>query len=309
MPMMSTADPLNSAVASRLGGAVGRVNSAGGDPYMGGGAGGMVDRSRMSNPDPYRPQTSMPQQTSTPNQPLQNNTLGAFNYQKPQRQTNNDQGWFGGQAGNVNARLSQLLNPDYATVRRTDSEISPLFQQIDRQSVQSARQMQQAAAERAAAEGTLQGGGFSSTANQINEQARESAGDRQAELMYNASNRRQGQIDNALGLAANLAEGQQGRNLQREGMDLENEQFWQNLGLQREDLGLRAELGRGDLALRGELGRGDLNLRGELGRGQLAQSGQQISNQNNQFYDRLGFDKSSFEAQMNNNIINQLLGF
>lgn len=239
---------------------------------------------------------------------------------KPQRQVVNDPGIFGGQVAGVNSRLAQLLDPSYADVRTTDRDINPLVQAIDRQSQQSARQMQAQAAERAAAEGTLQGGGFSSTVQQIMEQAREQAGDKQAELMFSKSRERQAQIQQALQLGAGLLDTQQERNLRRELADLQNEQQFQQLGVQRDlgfgDLNLRSALGFGDQDLRRYLGEGDLDLRsrgldlqGELGRGDLSLRGTQVANQNNQFYDRLGFDKSAFEAQMNAAIINNLLGF
>lgn len=246
---------------------------------------------------------------------------------KPQRQAVNDPGIFGQQAAGVNNRLAQLLDPSYSEVRSTDRDVNPLFQSIDRNSQQSARLMQAQAAERAAAEGTLESGGFAGMNQQIMEQARQQAGDQQAQLMWDKSRERQAQIQQALQLGAGLLDGQQERNLKRELADLQNEQVWNDTSLKRDlgfgDLNLRSALGFGDLDVRNrgldiqhELGLGDLDVRRQglslqdkLGTRGLDLQERGMNLDNDYRYDRLGFDRSVFESQMNQNIINQLLGF
>lgn len=273
----------------------------------------------VTSPRPgYQSQYSMsmaPSSQTTPPMTFQSTQMAM-----PRRQSVNDLGAFGGQAGAVNAKLAALLDPSYQDVRTTDRDIAGLVQAIDRTGQQTARMGQAAAAERAAAEGTLQGGGFANEAQQIFEQARQTSGDQIAGVVAQKSSERQGQIMQALQLGAGLIDSQQKMNLERELADLQNAQDWNKTSLQRDlgfgDLNLRSALGFGDLDAKNrgldiqhQLGMGDLSLRERLGMRGLDLQELGLENNNNQFYDRLGFDRGQFEALMNQNMMSQLGGY
>lgn len=275
-------------------------------------------------PAPEMPTWQPPQQTQG-QQTFARGTMNAAQtftptqLTKPQRQVVNEPGKFDQQTEGVNARLAQLLDPSYADVRTTDRDVNPLVQSIDRQSQQTARLMQAQMAERAAAEGTLEGGGFSNMQTQIMEQARNQAGDQTAQLMWDKSRERQGQIQQALQLGAGLIDQNQERNLRRELADLENEQKFQGLSLQRDlgfgDLNLRSQLGNRGMDIQHELGLGDLDVRRQglslqekLGMGDLDLRGRGLDQDDRHFYDELGFNRSKFESDMNARIAGGLFG-
>lgn len=232
---------------------------------------------------------------------------------KPTRQVVNEPGYFGGQAPAVNSALARMLDPSYMDVSTTDRDINPMVQTIDKYGQQTARLAQAQAAERAAADGTLGTGGFANESQQIFEQSREKAGEQIAGLVNEKSRERQAQIMQALQLGGELLDSQMKANLERELADLQNEQEYNKLGLGYADLGLRDKLGTGDLNVRNrgldiqsELGQGDLSLRRYLGDRGFDLQGRELDQNNNQFYDRLGFDRSSFEADLNWRIANGL---
>jgi hypothetical protein len=209
-----------------------------------------------------------------------------------------------------------MLDPSYMDVNTTDRDINPIVQTIDRQGQQTARMAQAAAAERAAADGTLGTGGFANEAQQIFEQSRARAGDQIAGVVAEKSRERQAQIMQALQLGGELLDSNMKANLQRELADLEAAGEYQKLGLGYADLGLRDKLGTGDLNVRNrgldiqhELGRGDLDLRRYLGDRGFDLEGRRLSQDDSHFYDRLGFDRSAFEAEMNYRIANGLTNF
>jgi hypothetical protein len=267
-----------------------------------------------------------PQSFAAPAQQLRASVSSAPAYQTggfnmappaaPKRQVVNEPGYFGNQAPAVNAVLSRMLDPSYMDVNTTDRDINPLVQTIDRQGQQTARMAQAAAAERAAADGTLGTGGFANESQQIFEKSREAAGGQIAGVVAQKSQERQAQIMQALQLGGNLLDSQMKMNLERELADLQAAGEYQKLGLGYADLGLRDKLGTGDLNVRNrgldiqsELGQGDLSLRRYLGDRGFDLQGRELDQNNNQFYDRLGFDRASFESMMNYNVAGRLAGY
>jgi hypothetical protein len=194
-------------------------------------------------------------------------------------QVQNDPGYFGGQAPAVNARIGQMLDPTYQNVSLQDQDIAPLAQSINAQSQRGARRARASAAESAAADGTLNSGGFGAIQRQIEEQARQGAGDQLAGLLWNKSQMRNQNMMDAMGMGGQLVDGQQNRNLQRESTYIDRD--LRNRGMD----------------IQNNLGQGDLNVRNRS-----------IDEQGRQFNDRLGFDRSAFEANMNDRIIQNLLG-
>lgn len=198
----------------------------------------------------------------------------------------------------INDRLGQMLSQDPNRISRTDADVMPMIQAQDALAQREARRARQAAAERAGAEGTLEGGNFAAQVGQINDLYHQRQAAAEAQLMNQQLGQRRAQIMQALQLGSGLIDADTERGLRKELADMQNQQFYQ-------DLGLRADLGFGQL----DLGWAQNALQGELGRGDLSLRGRQLDQQNSQFYDRLGFDQASFEAQMNNAIAQGLMGF
>ena len=131
----------------------------------------------MANPQPLDSDSGGGYDTSRQN--LRTTMMNSFEPPADyggKRRSVNDLGFFGGQAGAVNAKLAQLLDPKYANVSKDDADIRGSIAAHDNEMQKYARMARSQAAERAAAEGTLESGNMAGTVQQIMEQARENYG-------------------------------------------------------------------------------------------------------------------------------------
>jgi hypothetical protein len=208
----------------------------------------------------------------------------------------------------INNQLINILGQDPNNVSITDSDIAPIAQTQDAVFQRQARMARDSAAERAAAEGTLEGGGFSSEVRRIQDAARGQQAQLEAGLVNEKAQERRAQIMQALQLGSGLIDSDTERSLKTELANMDNR-------FRYDDMNSRNRLGYADLDLRGELGRGDLDirrqdlsLRDKLGTGELDLGNRRLDQDQRQFDDRLGFDRTRYESDYNARIAQYLMG-
>jgi hypothetical protein len=184
--------------------------------------------------------------------------------------------------------LINRLNPQQASA--DSASINPAIQANRLSEQRGFDRNRNLLAERAAATGTNNSGGFES---QLLGLAQDRAG-RESAFAGDAVRQEQDRLDrnqnSALGLSGSMLTGQQGLSQQ---MDLAN---------------LDATLRRQGMDLQGDLGRRDLDLRGELGRGGLNNQLLGLLMNNDQFGRSLSQNATQFGASLDQNGIMSLLG-
>lgn len=168
----------------------------------------------------------------------------------------------------LRARLKALGQPG-------DVQSDPTYQnavkQYQLQALRGSDRQRASLAERMAAGGTLQSGGFNTGVRGIEERQAENEGAFAGNLALDRLQSREQQLMQAISLARSVGQDAIANQLEAQRFSLSQELGRGNLSrtlsqdailneMDRERLGLQRELGRGDLALRGELGRGQLGL-------------------------------------------------
>jgi hypothetical protein len=184
--------------------------------------------------------------------------------------------------------LINRLNPQQASA--DSASINPAIQANRLSEQRGFDRNRNLLAERAAATGTNNSGGFES---QLLGLAQDRAG-RESAFAGDAVRQEQDRLDrnqnSAMGLSGSMLTGQQGLSQQ---MDLAN---------------LDATLRRAGMDLQGDLGRRDLDLRGELGRAGLNNQLLGLLMNNDQFGRSLSQNATQFGASLDQNGIMSLLG-
>lgn len=182
-----------------------------------------------------------------------------------------------------------------------DPTQDPIYQQqVNAFDVASQREQQRQRgqlAERNAASGTLQSGGFNSQVANLGERFGEQRTGFAADLAGKRLTEQQEQLNRAQQLARMLGD----RDLEQQLTERQ-----QALGGYGQQLG--ALMQQRGIDLSGELGRGDLDLRRYLGKGQLGLGLLSTMLGNEQANNRLGFDYTQLQSLMNRNAIMDLLG-
>lgn len=204
--------------------------------------------------------------------------------------------------------ILQLLGRSQQAVTLQDPSLQPVSDAYRSAQQRGVEQQRRALANRASVTGTLNTGGFDTEALGVLQDANRDVASFDANLVRAEMATRRNELLQAIQLAAQTGNEQQRSQLQQQLALLD-------ATLRQQDMSLRDRLGTGDLALRRELGFGDLDFRnrtltqsGELGRGDLALRMIQSLLQNEQFNSGLGMNAAQFEALLNQNAINTLLG-
>lgn len=189
--------------------------------------------------------------------------------------------------------LLNMMNQTQQPVSLSDPTLKPQADAFAVQQQRATQQAREAMAERRAASGQLSdragSGAFDSDLRGMLGQQGESIGRFNAGLIGGEAQSRKQQLLQAMGLAGNQVNAEEGRALQERLAQLDAQ-------IRREGISSQTGLGQGDLALRGELGRGNLNL-GLLG---LLQGG-------SQFGQNLGAQLGMFSANQNQDALLRLL--
>lgn len=181
--------------------------------------------------------------------------------------------------------LLKLLEPKPAP-SLTDPLMQPIADQYKASRQRGAERDRSAIAERMAAQGMGSGGAFDTAVLAPGQAANRDIATFDANLLKTESDQQRQELLAALGLAGGMG-----------------------------DLNLRRELGYGGLDLNRLLGLGDLGVRrdalsqqGSLGRGALGIDLLRTLMQNDQFYSGQGLSAAQFQAMLNQNALQTLLG-
>lgn len=198
-------------------------------------------------------------------------------------------------------RLNALADQYSKPVSADDPNISASTQAYTGNVNRAVNDFQRRAAERAYAEGTTSGAFDSQIQNAVMQGGR-SIGDFETGLMRDEMLSRRQSLMDVLNQSGSLLSAQDAADIQQKiaavdaalkgrGIDVSETQGKDSLNLQK-------LLGLGSLDLQRVLGLGSLDLQRLLGTGNLANQNLSITNQNKQFYDRLGLDTANSTSSL-----------
>ena len=179
--------------------------------------------------------------------------------QNPQQPATTIQGAY------QNALLKQLnTNPVVNSVQE-DPALAAQSGAFRQAAARSEQRQRNAAAERAAATGTLESGGFDATVQQIGNDRAFAESQNDAQLLGGARQQRMNELYQALALGGNQLNEDEKNQIQLQLMELEKQQNAATNALAGRELDIR----QSGIDSQTRLGQGDLDLRGYLGKGQL----------------------------------------
>lgn len=239
-----------------------------------------VQAGSPSGPAPAAPTASVPAPVSKTAQDVGNAT-GTVGQQTPQGgQTSVGQSFFQGLINRLNPQAVSASNP----------AIQPAIQANQLAEQRGFERNRNLLAERAAANGTNNSGGFETSLLGLAQDRAGREGEFEGSAVRDLADRQSREALASMGMAGNLLGGNANRQQQTDLANLDAE-------LRRQGLNQQGELGRGDLDLRRRLGEGQLNL-GLLG----------ALFQNDQFGRSLGQNAAQFGAGLDQSGLLGLLG-
>lgn len=204
-------------------------------------------------------------------------------------------------------RLLEMLQESVGEVDPNDPALVARRNAFLRGQNRGLERQRNALAERNAAEGTLETGGFDTDVNQLYTEATGREADFEANLIGEEIQGQRARLQQAMALAAEMGDSEAARNLQLQIAEMDQELrrlgITSDTDLRRQALALQERLGLSDLELRRMLGVGNLGL----GIGQLGLSAEELRQRGQLHGQDLGFNYWRTLQEMQNENLNRLI--